>query len=159
MSTVSRGGALALTGGSPAVTLPAPAWPAAGEQEVAWMTEVVRSGKWSWVGPHEQAFCAEFARFIGTRHAMLLANGTVTLQCALQAVGVRPGDEVIIPGLTWVATLQAALDIGANGVLVDIDPETYCLDPAAVEAAITPRTTAIIPVHLYGCMCDMDALR
>jgi len=150
---------LALTGGSPAVTLPAPAWPAAGEQEVAWMTEVVRSGKWSWVGPHEQAFCAEFARFIGTRHAMLLANGTVTLQCALQAVGVRPGDEVIIPGLTWVATLQAALDIGANGVLVDIDPETYCLDPAAVEAAITPRTTAIIPVHLYGCMCDMDALR
>ncbi len=149
---------LALTGGSKTVSLPSPAWPVSGEQEVAWMTEVVRSGKWSWVGEHERAFCAEFAAFIGSRHAMMLANGTVTLQCALQAVGVQPGDEVIIPGLTWVATLQAALDIGANGVLVDIDPETYCIDPAAITSAITPKTKAIIPVHLYGCMCDMDAI-
>jgi dTDP-4-amino-4,6-dideoxygalactose transaminase len=76
----------------------------------------------------------------------------------LQAVGVAPGDEVIVPGLTWVATAQAALDIGANVVLVDIDPETYTLDPAAAAAAITPRTKAIVPVQLYGCMCDMDAL-
>lgn len=149
---------LALTGGSPAVTLPSPGWPITGEQEVAWMTEVVRSGKWSWLGAHERAFCEEFAAFIGSAHAMMLANGTVTLQCALQAVGVVPGDEVIIPGLTWVATLQAALDIGAHGVLVDIDPETYCIDPASIEAAITPKTKAIIPVHLYGCMCDMDAI-
>ncbi|OPZ81508.1 MAG: L-glutamine:2-deoxy-scyllo-inosose aminotransferase [bacterium ADurb.Bin429] len=158
MSSLSHISTLALTGGEPAVTEPGPKWPVTGEQEIVWMTEVVRSGKWSWVGSHEQAFCEEFARFIGSRHAMLLANGTVTLQCALQAVGVQPGDEVIIPGLTWVATLQAALDVGANGVLVDIDPETYCIDPAAVEAAITPKTKAIIPVHLYGCMCDMDAL-
>lgn len=158
MSSLSSTSALALTGGSPAVSLPAPAWPVTGEQEVAWMTEVVQSGRWSWLGPHERAFCEEYAAFIGSKHAMLLANGTVTLQCALQAVGVKPGDEVIIPGLTWVATLQAALDIGANGVLVDIDPETYCIDPKAIEAAITPKTTAIMPVHLYGCMCDMDAI-
>ncbi|MEK7415260.1 MAG: DegT/DnrJ/EryC1/StrS family aminotransferase, partial [Planctomycetota bacterium] len=81
-----------------------------------------------------------------------------TLQCALQAVGVVPGDEVIVPGLTWVATAQAALDIGANVVFADIDPETLCLDPQAFERAITPRTKAVIPVHLYGCMCDMDAI-
>ncbi len=149
---------LALLGGKPVVDLRAPAWPIAGDLEVAWMEAVVRSGKWSWVGPHEQAFCSEFASFIGTKHCACLSNGTVTIQCALQAVGIQPGDEVIVPGLTWTATMQAALDIGANVVLADIDPETYCLDPAAAEKAITPRTKALIPVHLYGCMSDMDAL-
>jgi len=149
---------LALTGGEPAITLPHSPWPMAGDLEVGWMEEVVRSGAWSWVGQHERAFCEEFARFIGSRYAMGLSNGTVTLQTALQAVGVRPGDEVIVPGLTWVATMQAALDVGANVVLVDIDPETLCIDPAALEAAITDRTTAVIPVQLYGCMCDMDAV-
>ncbi len=149
---------LALLGGSPAVTLRHSPWPVTGPEEQEWMAEVVRSGKWSWMGPHEVAFCEEFAGFIGSRHALCLANGTVTLQCALQAVGVEPGDEVIVPGMTWVATAQAALDVGADVVLVDIDPETFCIDPAAVEAAITPRTRAVIPVHVYGCMCDMDAL-
>jgi L-glutamine:2-deoxy-scyllo-inosose/3-amino-2,3-dideoxy-scyllo-inosose aminotransferase len=95
---------------------------------------------------------------VGSRHCLALANGTVTLQCALQAVGVVPGDEVIVPGLTWVATAQAAMDIGADVVLVDIDPRTLCIDPQAIRKAITPRTKAIVPVHLYGCMCDMDAI-
>ena len=149
---------LAIMGGAPAVKLCAPGWPITGELEVAWMEAVVRSGEWSWLGPHERAFCREFAGFIGTKHCACLANGTVTLQCALQAVGVQPGDEVIVPGLTWTATMQAALDIGANVVLVDIDPETYCMDPVATAAAITPKTKALLPVHLYGCMCDMDAL-
>ncbi len=149
---------LALRGGSPAVRNPAPAWPVSGELEVAWMEGVVRSGKWSWSGPHETAFTKEFAGFIGASHCLCLANGTVTLQCALQAVGVKPGDEVIVPGLTWVATAQAALDIGADVVFADIDPRTLNLDPQAFEKAITPRTKAVIPVHLYGCMCDMDAI-
>lgn len=155
---VSRSKKLALAGGSPAVTIPCPSWPVTGRQELAWMAEVVRSGKWSWLGPHETAFCKEYARFIGSRYCIGLANGTVTLQCALQAVGVKPGDEVIVPGLTWVATAQAALDIGANVVLVDIDPETLAIDPAAIERAITRKTKAVIPVHLYGCMCDMDTI-
>ena len=149
---------LALLGGTPAVSLAHSPWPVIGEQEVQWMEEVVRSGKWSWQGPHEQACSREFADFIGSRHAMCLANGTVTLQCALQAVGVEPGDEVIVPGMTWVATAQAAMDIGANVVLVDIDPETWCLDPEAAEAALTPKTKALLPVHLYGCLCNMDAI-
>ena len=150
--------ALALAGGKPAVMIKSPAWPVAGRQELIWMEQVVRSGKWSWLGPHETAFCKEYAKFISSKYCVCLANGTVTLQCALQAVGVKPGDEVILPGLTWVATAQAALDIGANVVLVDIDPETLCIDPAAIEKAITRKTKAIIPVHLYGCMCDMDAI-
>lgn len=149
---------LAIVGGPPAVTIPAPCWPVTDEQDVALMEGVVRSGKWSWLGPHERAFCDSFASFVGVPHCLLMANGTVTIQCALQALGVEPGDEVIVPGLTWVATLQAALDIGADAVVADVDPETWCLDPAALEAAVTPRTKAVIPVHLYGCMCDMDAI-
>lgn len=149
---------LAIAGGARSVRAAAPAWPVVGDLEVAWMEGVVRSGQWSWWGPHETAFCKEFGSFIGSRHCLCLSNGTVTIQCALQAVGVRPGDEVIVPGLTWVATAQAALDVGANVVLVDINPETLCLDPKAFEKAITPRTRAVIPVHLYGCMCDMDAI-
>lgn len=149
---------LALTGGDRAVTLSCPTWPISGELEVQWMEEVIRSGKWSWMGPHEMAFTADFASFIGSRHALCLSNGTVTIQCALQAVGVKPGDEVIVPGLTWTATAQAAMDIGANVVFADIDPETFCLDAAAAEKAITPKTTALLPVHIYGCMCDMDAI-
>lgn len=158
MSATLTKTALACQGGAKTVTEPPPAWPVVGSEERAWMDQVVQSGAWSWLGTHEMAFSREFAEFIGVEHCICLANGTVTLQCALQAVGVEPGDEVIVPGLTWVATAQAALDIGANVVLVDIDPETLCLDPAAVRAAITPRTRAIVPVHLYGCMCDMDAI-
>lgn len=149
---------LAVAGGPKAVSLPAPKWPVTDALDEERMLEVVRSGNWSWLGPHERAFCEEYRRFIGSDYCLCLANGTVTLQCALQAVGVEPGDEVIVPALTWVATAQAAMDIGADVVLVDIDPQTWCLDPEAARRAITPRTKAIIPVHLYGCMCDMDAL-
>ncbi len=149
---------MAIQGGRPAVTTPPPNWPMAGDLEAAWMEAVVRDGKWSWMGPHEQAFCREFASFIGSKKALCMANGTVTIQCALQAVGVEPDDEVIVPGLTWVATAQAAMDIGANVVFVDIDPETWCISPRAIEKAITPRTKAIVVVHLYSCMCDMDAI-
>ncbi len=148
----------AICGGDPLVTLPPPSWPVVGEADVDRVANVARSGKWSWIGPQEMAFCREYAEFIGSTYCLGLMNGTVTLQCALQAVGVVPGDEVIIPSLTWVATAQAAMDIGADVVFVDIDPETLCIDPEAIRAAITPRTRAIIPVHLYGCMCDMDAV-
>lgn len=158
MATQRKTSIPAVAGGPRAVTLPAPAWPITGARERQWMDEVLRSGHWSWLGKHERAFCETFSEFIGSRYAVALANGTVTLQCALQAVGVKPGDEVIVPGLTWVATAQAAMDIGANVVFADIDPETLALDPAAFEAAITPRTRAVLPVHLFGCMCDMDAI-
>ena len=107
MTNVNTGSNLALLGGQPAVTSPAPAWPRPGNQEAEWMAEVVRSGQWSWLGPHERAFCEEYKRFIGTKYCVCMANGTVTLQCALQAVGVEPGDEVLVPALTWVATAQA----------------------------------------------------
>lgn len=149
---------LAVAGGPKTVTLEAPPWPIVGKFEEQLMAKVVRSGKWSWLGEQERAFCREYCKFIGAKYTLGLANGTVTIQCALQAVGVVPGDEVLVPGLTWCATAQAALDIGATVVFVDIDPETLAIDPAAIKQAITRKTKAIIPVHLYGCMCDMDAI-
>lgn len=158
MVAMNSDSTLAIAGGEKAVTLTPPTWPVVEESDVERMSEVVRSGNWSWIGPQEQAFCEEYRQFIGTEYCTCLANGTVTIQCALQAVGVEPGHEVIVPALTWVATAQAAMDIGANVVLVDVDPETLVIDPAGIEAAITPKTKAIIPVHLYGCMCDMDAI-
>jgi L-glutamine:2-deoxy-scyllo-inosose/3-amino-2,3-dideoxy-scyllo-inosose aminotransferase len=88
-----------------------------------------------------------------------VANGTVALQLALEALGIGVGDEVIVPGLTWQATAAAVLDVNAEPILVDVEPDTYCIDPEAVAAAVTPRTKAIIAVHLYGCVADLDRLR
>jgi L-glutamine:2-deoxy-scyllo-inosose/3-amino-2,3-dideoxy-scyllo-inosose aminotransferase len=148
----------ALIGGERAVEMPLSNWPIIDEADERRMLEVLRSGKWNWLGEHEREFCRAYAEFIGTRYCLCLSNGTAALQCALQAVGVEPGQEVIVPALTWVATAQAAIDAGADVVLVDIDPETFCIDPESVRRSITSRTKAIVPVHLYGCMCDMDAI-
>ena len=88
----------------------------------------------------------------------MMANGTVTLEVAMQALGIGPGDEVIVPAYTWLATGTAVVVVGATPVVVDIEPDTYCIDPVEVEKAITPKTRAIIPVHLYGSMADMDKI-
>jgi len=156
--TMSR---LALKGGTPVRDVkshPWPKWPVWDENDERALLDVLRSGVWSYNGPKERQFNQAFAEFTGTRYALSIANGTVTLQLALEACGVGYGDEVIVPGLTWQATAAAALDINAVPVLVDVTEDTWCIDPAKVEAAITSRTKAIIPVHLYGCFADMDAI-
>ncbi|MFH1716343.1 MAG: DegT/DnrJ/EryC1/StrS family aminotransferase, partial [Planctomycetota bacterium] len=137
---------------------PWPRWPIWGEQEKLSLIEVLDSGHWSYNGPKEQQFNRAFADFIGTRYAVSAANGTVTLQLALEACGIGWGDEVILPGLTWQATAASVLDLNAVPVLVDVTEDTWCIDPARVAEAITPRTRAIIPVHLYGSFADMDAI-
>jgi len=152
---------LALKGGTPVRDVrrnPWPKWPVWDEREEKALLDVLHSGVWSYNGPRERQFNEAFARFIGSRYALSLANGTVTLQLALEACGVGYGDEVVVPGLTWQATAAAALDINAVPILVDVVEDTWCLDPTKVEAAITPRTKAIIPVHLYGCFADMAAI-
>lgn len=140
---------------------PWPEWPERGAPEEEAVLRVVRSGRWGGYpapGPEAQRFQAAFADFIGAEHAVVAANGTVTLEVALRALGVKAGDEVIVPALTWVATAAAPAYINAVPVIVDVDPESLCLDPAAVEAALTERTRAIVPVHLGCAMADMDAL-
>ncbi|MHC4517490.1 MAG: DegT/DnrJ/EryC1/StrS family aminotransferase, partial [Planctomycetota bacterium] len=152
---------LALKGGSPVrdvKTHPWPRWPVWDEREEKALLEVLHSGIWSYNGPKERQFNEAFAKFVGTEYALSAANGTVTLQLALEACGIGYGDEVIVPGLTWQATAAAALDVNAVPVLVDVAEDTWCIDPAKIEQAITPRTRAIIPVHLYGSFADMDAI-
>ncbi len=110
------------------------------------------------LGPNLRAFEAEFAAYCGAAHAIGVAQGTDALTLALRACGVGPGDEVITVAHTFIATAEAITQLGATPVLIDIDPATYTLDPARLAAAIGPRTRAIVPVHLYGQMADMDAI-
>nr|WP_053000226.1 DegT/DnrJ/EryC1/StrS family aminotransferase [Sphingomonas sp. Y57] len=133
-------------------------WPPVTQNGEKALLDLYRSRQWSAFFPHERVFAEQFARHHQSKHGVFMANGTVTLQCALKALDVGPGDEVIVPALTWCATATAVHYLGATPVFVDIDAESLCLDPALVEAAITPRTRAIIPVHLYGAMADMPAL-
>src|SRR3954452_15731116 len=101
-------------------------------------------------GAEVAAFEQEYAAFPGIPHCVGVANGTDALELALRAVGVGPGDEVILPANTFIATAGAVARAGARTVLVDIDPDSYLIDPDAVPAALTPATRAVIPVHLYG---------
>jgi len=152
---------LAINGGKPlrdAKTNPWPKWPLWDEKEEKGLLEVLKSGVWSYNGPKESIFNKAFAKFIGTKYALSVANGTVSLQLALEACGVGLGDEVIVPGLTWQATAGAVLDVNAVPILVDVNEDNWCIDPAEVEKAISPRTKAIIPVHLYGSFANMDAI-
>ncbi|MBS0193342.1 MAG: DegT/DnrJ/EryC1/StrS family aminotransferase [Proteobacteria bacterium] len=110
------------------------------------------------LGPEGARLEERLAAYCGARHCITVANGTDALQIALMALGVGPGDEVITPGFTYIATAEAAAVLGAKPVYVDIDPRTYNLDPTLLEAAITPRTKAIIPVSLYGQCADYDAI-
>ncbi|HWL71478.1 MAG TPA: DegT/DnrJ/EryC1/StrS family aminotransferase [Geminicoccus sp.] len=110
------------------------------------------------LGDEVEAFEAEFAAFCGTRHAVAVSTGTAALHLALLAAGIGPGDEVITTTSTFVASVAAILYAGATPVLVDLDPVRLTLDPAQVAAAVTPRTRAILPVHLHGGMADMDRI-
>lgn len=110
------------------------------------------------LGPEVAELESKLASYCGARHCITVANGTDALQIALMALGVGPGDEVITPGFSYIATAEAALLLGAKVVYVDIDPVTYNLDPSLLEAAITSRTKAIIPVSLYGQCADFDAI-
>jgi perosamine synthetase len=132
--------------------------PVIGEREVAYVTDAIRSGWVSSIGPYIDRFEEAFARFVGVKHAIAVSNGTVALHLALHALGIGPGDEVIIPDLTFAATAHTVLQTGAQPVFADVEPDTWCLDPRAVERALSKRTRAIIPVHLYGHPADMTAL-
>jgi len=129
----------------------------AGNEE-RYVVDAIRSSWISSTGAYVDRFEREFAAFCGSRAAIPVANGTVALHLALLALEAAPGDEVIVPSMTYVATANAVRYVGAEPVFVDADPHTWCLDPAAVEDAITPRTKGIIAVHLYGHPADMDAI-
>ena len=132
--------------------------PFIGAREKQLVLEALDSGWVSSIGKFIDEFEAGFARYCGTEYALAVSNGTTGLHLALATLGLKPGDEVIIPDLTFVATANAIAYTGATPVLADIDPDTLCIDPASVKSLVSGRTKAIIPVHLYGHPAEMDAL-
>ncbi len=134
------------------------ALPDTGDAEIAAVTDALRSG-WVTTGPKTKAFEQAFTDYLGGGVQSIAVNSaTAGLHLALEALGIGPGDEVIAPTLTFTATVEVARYLGADAVLVDVDPVTLNMDPAKVAAAITPRTKAILPVHYGGLACDMDAI-
>jgi len=134
------------------------AWPPVYPETAEKIRDLYLSHAWSYYGKEELIFDDEFAAYHNAKYGTFMCNGTVTLECALAAVGVGPGDEVIVPAYTWMATAAAAVYLGATPVFVDSEPDTFCMSPEAFEAAITPRTKAVVPVHLFGSIADMDKI-
>ena len=151
--------ALAIHGGTPIRTTPIGTWPVFGREEEELLLEALRSGVWGSIdGTFVKRFEIEFADLQDARHGVSTVNATMGLSIALKAVGVQPGDEVLVPPYTFIATASAALMLGAIPVFVDVDAETLLIDPGQLEAAVTPRTKAIVPVHHGGSPADMDGV-
>ena len=152
---------LAIVGGKPVRGANAlwPRWPIHEERDAKLMADITRSDRWSYDGPHEWDFARAFAQNQDAKYGLCCANGTVAIQLALEALDIGAYDEVIVPGITWQATAAAVLDVNAVPILTDVEPDTWCIDADAIEAAITKRTKAVIVVHLYGCMPDIARIR
>jgi dTDP-4-amino-4,6-dideoxygalactose transaminase len=140
-------------------TLPAAPWPYFAADEIEAVTAVLRSGKVNyWTGQEGRQFETEFADFVGAKHGICLANGTVALELALHAVGIGPGDEVITTSRTFVASASCVVMRGARPVFADVDRESQNITAESIRRVITPKTKAIITVHLAGWPCDMDSI-
>ena len=134
------------------------ALPDLGHEEAAAVLECLQSG-WLTSGPVSRQFEQEFAAYLGGDvHAIAVNSATAGLHLALEAFGIGPGDEVIVPTMTFTATAEVVRYLGADAVIVDVDPHTLCLQPEAIAAAITPNTRAVVPVHYGGLACDIDAI-
>jgi dTDP-4-amino-4,6-dideoxygalactose transaminase len=150
---------LALLGGSPIRSNKFPPWPTSDESDENSLLQVLRSNTWGRQQGHlTDEFEQRFASYQGARFGIGVANGSVAIRLALHAAGIRPGDEVVIPPVTFFSTASSVVEVNGVPVFADIDPETYCLDPGALAAAITSRTRAIIPVHFAGQAAAMNEI-
>ncbi|AZS16352.1 DegT/DnrJ/EryC1/StrS family aminotransferase [Paenibacillus lutimineralis] len=149
---------LALLGGKPIRSKPFAKWPIYSAEEVQKMKDVLSSLSWGGIkdGSEVWKFEQEFASFHGIEHAIAVCNGTCALMAAYTAVGIGPGDEVIVPSMSFISTATAATLLGAVPVFVDINPTDHCMRNDSISAAISPKTKAIVPVHIGGHPCDMD---
>lgn len=156
---------LALLGGTPVCNDPRPEWPLWTEQEKQRLIHTLESRTWAYqvqsdaFGPQTQEFAKLFADLHDVAYAFPVTNGSCALEVALTACGIGPGDEVIVPALTFLATASSVMRVNATPIIVDVKPDTLCLDPEAVRRAISDRTKAVIPVHLGMCLADLDALK
>jgi dTDP-4-amino-4,6-dideoxygalactose transaminase len=144
---------------SDGIPIRAAAWPSFAEDEIAAAVRVLQSGKVNyWTGEEGRGFESEFAAFCGCRHAVAVANGTLALECALRAVGVGPGDEVITSSRTFIASASCSVMLGARPVIADVDRDSQNLTAETIRRVLTPRTRAIVAVHLAGWPCEMDEI-
>ncbi|HEV2352427.1 MAG TPA: DegT/DnrJ/EryC1/StrS family aminotransferase [Terriglobia bacterium] len=154
-------GKLAITGGKPVRRKPFPPWPLYTREESSGLQKVLASRNWGgYPFPNRLAnsFAGKFARYHGAKYGLAVANGTIAIEVALKAAGIQPGDEVIVPAYTWEGTVGPILLMNAIPVFVDVDHDSYCLDAKLIEKALTPRTRAILPVHLAMRFADMDEI-
>jgi dTDP-4-amino-4,6-dideoxygalactose transaminase len=149
---------LALHGGTPLRKHPWPAWPQINSEDIQAVSDVVQSGTWGVGGTRVPKLEATFSAHHGAKYGIATSSGTTALQVALSSIGVGPGDEVIVPSYTFIATASCVLLVGARPVMVDVEADTYNIDPIAVEAAITGQTKAIIVVHFAGLAVDFEKL-
>jgi len=151
---------LAINGGTPVRTKPFPVWPVWGDEEIANLTNVIKSGSWGCLkGNITSEFEEKFAAYQNAKHGICVNSGTTALKVALTAADVDCGAEVIVPAYTFIASATAVVEMGGIPIFVDIDPDTYNIDVEKVEAAITDKTAAIMPVHFAGRPADMDAIK
>lgn len=153
---------LAILGGKPVRQRPWPRWPRADENTEKNLLDVLHSGRWAISGmysgrkPYERQFAEAYAAFNDVSYAVPVCNGSASLVVALQALNIRPGDEVLVPGIVWVACASAVTRIGGVPILVDVEPDTLCMSLEAARKAVTPRTRVIMIVHLYSGFADID---
>ncbi|RPI01457.1 MAG: DegT/DnrJ/EryC1/StrS family aminotransferase [Calditrichaeota bacterium] len=151
---------LAVKGGTPVRQQSFPVWPVWGNEEIEYLTQVIKSGKWgSLHGEFTPLFEKKFAAYQDAKYGICINSGTTAIRIALTAADIDIGDEVLVPAYTFIATASAVIEAGGIPIFVDIDPQTYNIDVDKAEMAITPRTKAIMPVHFAGRPADMDALR
>ncbi|RLE99641.1 MAG: DegT/DnrJ/EryC1/StrS family aminotransferase, partial [Thermoprotei archaeon] len=146
---------LAIKGGKPLRTKPWPKWPIWDSREEKQLLEVLHSGYWGIGGKKNEEFARKFAEYQGAKYGVTCANGTAAIEIALRALDIGYGDEVVTTPYTFMATAQAILYVNAKPVFVDIEEDTYNIDPSLIEEAITDRTKAIIPVHVGGAPANM----
>jgi dTDP-4-amino-4,6-dideoxygalactose transaminase len=154
-------GKLAITGGSAVRKKRFDPWPVYTEGEKCALEDVLTNRNWGgqpFPGKHADAFAKKFAEFQTAKYGQCVNTGTVAIQAALKAIGIEPGDEVLVPAYTWEGTVGPVLLVNAVPVFVDVDPDTYCMDARLIEDAITPKTRAILPVHLGMRFADLDAI-
>src|SRR5271157_2864532 len=132
--------------------------PAIGEEEIAEVLDTIKSG-WLGTGPKTGRFEREFAEYLNVKHCVAVSSCTAALHLSMLAAGIKPGDEVIVPAMTFCSTANAVIHAGAKPVFADIELPGMTIDPSDVKKKITPRTRAILPVHFHGRPADMDALR
>ena len=149
---------LAINGGSPVRTSPFPKWPQGGKAELEGLEKVLKAEQWGTLGNEALAFAKKFAEYNGVKYGIGVNNGTISLELILRGLNIGYGDEVIVPSYTFISTASAVAIAGATPIFADIENGTYNIDPASIEANITPNTKAIIAVHVGGRPCNMDRI-